>query len=84
MSKNYVLTESQQGELEIALIEARAVLKLLNSYLYDKYYSADDEGLPEVVSMVRHRLGVITEALTVASFERRAELAAKGIEADLL
>ena len=81
---DYTLTKSQQGELELALIESAAVLRLVHNYLMDRCNSHEDEGLPEAVAMVRHRLSAIAEAVTASSFEKRSELAAKGVEADLL
>ena len=83
-NKTYVMTESQQSELEIALIEAAAVLKLLNNYLGSNFQEAEFEGLAETVSVVRSRLMHLWEAVSNQGFERRAELAAKGIESDLL
>lgn len=83
-NKTYVLTEGQQNELEIALIEAAAVLKLLNNYLGSNFQDAEFEGLGETLAIVRARLIEIWTAISDQGFERRAELAAKGIETDLL
>lgn len=83
-NKIYTLTESQRAELEIALVEAAGVLKLINTYASTNFPEAEFEGIPETVSLVRARLLEIWDAISDDGFERRAALEAKGFEPDLL
>jgi len=77
--KTYTLTASQQSELEIAVVQTAAVLKLLENYLSCNYQEAEHEGLSETVAVVRACLMNLWNAISDQGFERRAELQAKGL-----